>query len=106
MRAEPGEQVFVAEPVRVEAEVRLGEIASEHVQVELYHGVLDKKGEFTGRHTKPMVIDDDLGDGWHLYRGEIAADEAGKFGFTVRILPRHELLANPHSLGLIHWAEC
>jgi starch phosphorylase len=43
-------------------------------------------------------------DGWLTYSGEVAPDLTGKFGFTVRILPHHPLLLDPHSLGLIHWA--
>ena len=38
------------------------------------------------------------------YKGEIACDTTGQFGFTLRILPDHELLINPFELGLIKWA--
>jgi len=44
-------------------------------------------------------------EGVSTYKGEAKAAEAGRFGFTVRILPHHPLLLDPHSLGLIRWAE-
>ena len=44
-------------------------------------------------------------DGWYHYAGEISPSEAGRFGFTVRILPHHPLLLDSHSLGLIRWAQ-
>jgi starch phosphorylase len=43
--------------------------------------------------------------GWHVFQGEILPLEAGRFGFTVRILPHHPLLLDSHSLGLIRWAQ-
>ncbi len=52
-----------------------------------------------------MAIREELGDGWWLFGGEVRASEAGRFGFTVRVMPHHPLLLDPHSLGLTHWAE-
>jgi starch phosphorylase len=37
--------------------------------------------------------------------GEVQPSEAGRFGFTVRVLPHHPLLLDSHSLGLIRWAQ-
>ena len=45
------------------------------------------------------------GDGWHVFKGQITPGEAGRCGFTVRILPHHPLLLDSHSLGLIRWAQ-
>ena len=52
-----------------------------------------------------MTLRGETPDGWHRYAGEIKPGEAGRFGFTVRILPHHPLLLDSHSLGLIRWAQ-
>ena len=36
-----------------------------------------------------------------VFRGTVPLDKAGSFGYTVRVLPRHELLASPAELGLV-----
>ncbi len=101
---ETHEKVFVEEPVLVEAQVQLDGLSPRDVQVEIYYGPVSQDSGFTSRKTAVMVSEKDLGDGWHLYRGEVLPAEAGRFGFTVRILPHHPLLLDAHALGLLHWA--
>jgi starch phosphorylase len=105
VRSDAKERIFVQEPIKVWAEVHLNGVGPNNVQVEVYHGLLDKDGVFSRRSTTPMREDKDLGDGWRLYRCEIQPDDPGRFGFTVRIMPSHPYLPDPHSLGLIHWAQ-
>jgi starch phosphorylase len=38
------------------------------------------------------------------YHGELQPDSAGRYGFTVRVLPAHPDLAQPVELGRIAWA--
>jgi starch phosphorylase len=35
------------------------------------------------------------------YEGTVALDRSGPFGYTVRVLPEHRLLAGPAELGLV-----
>jgi starch phosphorylase len=104
VRAETVEQVFVEEPIPVSVKVCLGQLRPEDVRVELYHGELGPDGGFAERTTSPMVPDEPLGDGCMLYRGEMIPMAPGPFGFTVRVMPSHDLLLDPHPLGLIRWA--
>ncbi len=97
--------IYVQEPIIVSAEVFLNGLKTEDVQVEIYAGPVSQDRAFIGRNTIVMTPEEDLGAGWHLYQGEVLPNEAGRFGYTVRILPHHELLLDPHSLGLIHWAQ-
>ncbi|SDL14670.1 starch phosphorylase [Maridesulfovibrio ferrireducens] len=97
--------IYVQEPIIISAEVFLNGLNTEDVQVEIYAGPVSQDREFIGRKTIIMTPEESLGAGWHLYQGEVLPSEAGRFGYTVRILPHHELLLDPHSLGLIHWAQ-
>jgi hypothetical protein len=42
-------------------------------------------------------------DGEHWFVGTMHCKKTGQYGVAVRILPKHEDLANPYELGLIHW---
>ncbi len=105
IRTETHDQVFVEEPVLVEAKVYLDGLSTSDVRAEIYFGPVGQDSLFTRRSTAVMTPDKDLGEGWYLYRGEVMPSESGRFGFNVRLLPHHPLLLDAHSLGLIQWAE-
>ncbi|MGE4293667.1 MAG: alpha-glucan family phosphorylase [Desulfovibrio sp.] len=105
VRGDAKERIFVQEPITVWAEVHLNGVGPDNVQIEVYHGLIDKDGVFSRRSTTPMHAEEDLQDGWKLYRCEIKPRDPGRFGFTVRIMPNHPYLPDPHSHGLIHWAQ-
>jgi starch phosphorylase len=105
IRADEPEQLHVGDPIRVRAEVHLNGIRPQDVEVQIYAGRLDYEGKFAQRETIVMRPVESMDDGWTVYVGEIEPAEAGRFGFTVRILPHHPLLLDSHSLGLIRWAS-
>jgi starch phosphorylase len=41
------------------------------------------------------------GEGRWVYEGPLSLDRTGPFGYTVRILPAHRLLASSAELGLV-----
>ena len=73
--------------------------------MEVYSGPVDFEGKFIQRETTIMQPGARTEDGWQLFTGEVMPIEAGRFGYTVRILPHHPLLLDSHSLGLIKWAD-
>jgi starch phosphorylase len=44
------------------------------------------------------------GNGDYLYEGLVPAAESGTYGFTVRVVPVHPHVMQPHELRLIAWA--
>ena len=99
------DQVFVGEAVAVSAEVFLNGLSPSDVRVDVYAGPLDQDREFTSREAERMEHAGATDDGWQIYKGSITPDRPGRFGITVRVLPCHELLVDPHCLGLIRWAD-
>jgi len=99
------DRIHVDDSVRVSADIYLNGIRPEDVEVQIYSGRLNYEGKFAQRETRVMQSAAATPDGWHRYEGEIQPTEAGRFGFTVRILPHHPLLLDSHSLGLIRWAQ-
>jgi glycogen phosphorylase len=95
--------IFVGEELKVRAEILHHGLSPEDIQVEIYAGPVDYEGRFSTRKTDPMQPVGTTADGWQVYEGKVAPDQTGRYGYTVRILPHHPLLLDPHSLGLIHW---
>lgn len=105
VRAAEADQLYVGENVRIEADILLNGLPPENVQVESYFGPIRHDGEFASREVTTMLPAGDPHDGWQTYQGVATPPEAGRFGFTVRAVPTHSLLLDPHSLGLIQWAH-
>ena len=40
-------------------------------------------------------------EGRHTFEGPLTLHQTGAFGYTVRVLPTHPLLATPAELGLV-----
>jgi starch phosphorylase len=105
VEGEAEERLFTGEESEVRAEVELGGLRPEDVGVEIYSGSLDQAGNFAGRRITPMEHVKSLNGGRHLFKGMITPEKPGRLGLTLRVLPKHPLLLDPHSLGLIRWAE-
>jgi len=82
------------------AEVALGGLQPEDVQVQAVYGSADGDDRLTDVRTSVLESVPN-GDGTHRYEGEIPLDRTGSFGYTVRVLPDNDLLASPAELGLI-----
>jgi starch phosphorylase len=101
-RADTGKGIQVGQTLRVEVRMRLGELSPKDLAVDIYYGPVDSKAELLDRETVPLQ-DFTQEEKGMVFRGEIPCQEVGRFGFRVRVLPFHPLLANPYSLGLILW---
>jgi starch phosphorylase len=86
--------------INVRAEVNLGGLDPEAVSVQACYGTVDQDDVLHEVHTVPMRS---LGNGGDTYRYEadLPLEQAGPFGYTVRVLPTHEFLTDPVELGLV-----
>ncbi|MGL5811514.1 MAG: alpha-glucan family phosphorylase [Nocardioides sp.] len=85
----------------VRAFVALGELSPDDVQVQLVHGRLDGTDELSEAVCEPLTKADDYSGGRYGYDGTVKLDHAGGFGYTVRVLPKNDLLASPAELGVV-----
>ncbi|MFJ7267926.1 alpha-glucan family phosphorylase [Streptomyces sp. NPDC099050] len=83
-------------------QVSLDALAPEDVEVQAVAGRVDAQDVIQGGRAFPLkpAGGPDLEGRW-LYEGPLALDRTGPFGYTVRILPAHPLLATPAELGLV-----
>ena len=87
---------LVGTPVRVCATVEHGELLADEFDVQAVFGRVDESGELYDVVTVPMRHDQD-----GRYEADVPLPNAGAVGYTVRVLPRHDLLATPAELGRV-----
>ncbi len=87
----------------VRAIVALGNVSPADVTVELVYGRAGEDDEIIGPAYAALSTDGrDGADGAVFrYSGSVELDRSGPFGYTVRVLPRHPLLASRAELGLV-----
>ncbi|MGW0867059.1 glycosyltransferase family 1 protein [Streptomyces sp. NPDC002611] len=86
----------------VRVRVGLGVLGPDDVDVQVVSGRVDEEdriGDATVVPLKPVGPPDQ--DGRWAYEGALSLDRTGPFGYTVRILPAHRLLASSAELGLV-----
>lgn len=82
--------------------VGLGGLGPEDVEVQAVSGRVDEEDRITDATAvplKPEGVPDP--DGRWVYEGPLSLDRTGPYGYTVRILPVHRLLASNAELGLV-----
>jgi len=98
-------EIKVGSRITVRAEVDLGGISPEHVQVELYFGNLDKNGEIVEGVAMPMRTAGTGANGTAAFEGQMLCLQSGQFGFTVRVIPRHPCMVRKFDPDLsVTWA--
>ncbi|MCE7080980.1 alpha-glucan family phosphorylase [Streptomyces sp. ST2-7A] len=87
-------------PLRVR--VALGGLDPDAVQVQAVTGRVDENDTLADPRVVPLkpLGGADLEGRW-TYEGELTLDRSGPFGYTVRILPSHPMLASRAELGLV-----
>jgi len=92
----PGGQLIVR------ASVALGSLTPADVSVEVIYGRAGDADEIIDPSRSLMRLDSAVApDGVARYSGSAELGEPGPFGYTVRVLPDHRLLAGPAELGLV-----
>jgi starch phosphorylase len=98
-------QIFVGEDFPVKAEIELGVLTPDDVEVQLYYGPIDKQDDPNFSSTVIMNSASKKSNGRYQYTGNIISQSSGQKGFTIRILPSHRLMINPFELGVVYWAN-
>ena len=90
----------------VRASVALGKLSPADVAVEVVCGRVDSGDEIVEPVASGMSLDEASGDaGIARYEGRADLRRPGPFGYTVRVVPRHPLLASSAEMGLVTFPE-
>jgi glycogen phosphorylase len=82
--------------------VGLGDLVPDDVEVQAVSGRVDSADGIADATTVPLKPTGGPDpEGCWVYEGPLSLDRTGPYGYTVRILPAHRLLASPAELGLV-----
>jgi starch phosphorylase len=82
------------------AEIELNGLTPDDVDVEAVYGSVDAEDRLADvrtRSLRPVAPE----DGILRFEGDVPLERTGSFGYTVRVLPKNELLATPAELGVV-----
>ncbi|MGW2707006.1 alpha-glucan family phosphorylase [Streptomyces sp. NPDC001340] len=88
--------------VGLRVRVGLGDLGPDDVEVQAVSGRVDAQDRITDATVVPLKATGapDL-EGRRVYEGPLSLDRTGPYGYTIRILPAHRLLASGAELGLV-----
>ena len=95
-----GEHSELGGRLMLRAEVALNGLSPDDVDVEAVYGPVDTENSLTDiatRSLKPVEVT----DGTARFEGDVPLERTGPFGYTVRVLPKNDLLATPAELGVV-----
>ena len=90
--------------IEVKCEVELPNVSIDNVQVEVYYGKILENGIIENISTIPMELekkDDEAKK--YLFKAKIELKTGGNYGYTFRVMPKHEMLIEPANMDLIKW---
>ena len=96
IEAEPS----IGDTFRVTTYLRLGGLAPDDVRVEAVQGTVGDGDELLETSEHRLELAEELGNDRYLYHGELQLERPGAFGYGVRVVPQHPLLAATAELGL------
>ena len=85
-------------------EVQLPNIDVENVTVEAYYGKILDNGVVENVSIIPMQLQEvDEENKKYYFTTKIELITGGNYGYTFRVMPKHEMLLEPANLNLIKW---
>ena len=90
--------------IEVSCEVQLPNIDVNNVTVEVYYGKILENGVVDDVSIIPMKLqDEDEEERIYYYTAKIELTTGGNYGYTFRVMPKHEMLLEPANLNLVKW---
>ncbi len=93
----------VGDTFRVTAQVTLGELEPDEVDVQIYHGRVRPSEGLEGSRAETMWLQETLAHGVHIYACTITCADSGRFAYTARVIPKGDAVLT-YIPGLITWA--
>jgi len=97
------DQPELGSTLKVRVYTALGDLAPDDVEVQVVHGRVDTDDELADIRTVPLALAESYEASRHRFEGEVPLGRTGSFGYTVRVLPRHDMLTSPAETGLVAW---
>jgi starch phosphorylase len=87
--------------LHLRAHVRLGDLTPDDVVVQVAYGRVDGDDRLVAPGYADLVAQEGYDGSRWLFAGDVTLERTGPFGYTVRVLPRHDGMVSPVELGLL-----
>ncbi len=96
--------LFVGQKFPLKISMSLGEIHPDNLSVEVISGKLDSQEQIQNyKPTEATLVEHNESEHVAVFSGEVTCKESGRFGITVRIIPKNEHLPHTFKPKLIQW---
>jgi len=90
--------------IRVACKVRLPNVSHQNIEVQSYYGRISENGIVEDISIVPMELEEaDDENKVYTYETKIELKTGGNYGYTFRIVPRHDMLLDSANLNLVKW---
>ena len=90
--------------IEVACEVELPNLSIDNITVEVYYGKILENGIVEDVHIVPMELTESSEEERKYYfTSKIELKTGGNYGYTFRVMPKHEMILEPANLDLIKW---
>lgn len=100
------ETIDAGKIIKVKCNVQLPNIEADKVQVEVYYGQIEDSGIMGNVTIIPMkMVSSDEENNTYSYEAQVELTAGGDYGYTFRVMPKHEMLLDAENLDLVKWIE-
>ncbi len=100
------ETIDAGKIIKVRCKVQLPDIDPDKIQVEVYYGQIEDNGIMGNVTIIPMKLkESDDEQKIYKYEAQVGLTTGGDYGYTFRVMPKHEMLLDAENLDLVKWIE-
>lgn len=90
--------------IDVKCKVRLPNISIENIEAQVYYGRIQENGVVDDISIIPMkLIEEDRDAKIYTFAAKVQLTNSGNYGYTFRVMPKHEMLLDSANLDLVKW---
>lgn len=90
--------------IEVSCNVKLPNINVENIEAQVYYGKILDNGTIENISIIPMdLVDSNTEEKVYTYNAKIELKTGGNYGYTFRVMPKHEMLLDSANLNLVKW---
>ena len=90
--------------IEVACNIKLPNIEQENIEAQVYYGKILDNGTIENISIIPMtLVEENNTDRIYTYNAKIELKTGGNYGYTFRVMPKHEMLLDSANLNLVKW---
>ena len=90
--------------IEVKCKVELPNVLPDNIEVQVYYGKIEENGVVDDITIIPMRMkSSDVENKIYEYIAKVNLKNGGNYGYTFRVMPKHEMLLDSANLNLVKW---